>query len=34
MPESREEYVRTALAYERLVMGMKGSSEDNAIKLE
>jgi len=33
-PESREEYVRKALTFEHHVMGMKGSSEDNAIELE
>ena len=33
-PESREDYVRKALTFERHVMGMKGSSEDNALELE
>jgi hypothetical protein len=33
-PESREEYVRKALTFERHVIGMMGSSEDNAIELE
>jgi hypothetical protein len=33
-PESREEYVGKALTFERHVMGMMGSSKDNAIELE
>ena len=33
-PESREEYVQKALTFERHVMGMKGSSDENAIELE
>lgn len=32
--ESRDEYVKRGLAYERTVMGMKGCSEESAIELE